>query len=101
MELGFEPIWSPIATICCIIDAPGLQGGSPMRAMFIAGVAVIATTAAALAAVLAPSEIQATFFNGQPFTAATSTIRYKMIFNADGKMTREPIGSGGAKHEGT
>jgi hypothetical protein len=72
-----------------------------MRTMFVAGVAVVATAAAALAAVLAPNEIQATFFTGQPFTASTSTIKYKMIFAADGKMTREPVGKSGAKSEGT
>jgi hypothetical protein len=50
---------------------------------------------------LAPSDIQATFFNGQPFIAATtSNIKFKMTFSADGKMKREPA-SGGAKGEGT
>jgi hypothetical protein len=53
------------------------------------------------AAKLAPSDIQSTFFNGQPFTAATpSNIKFKMTFAADGKMKREPIGSGD-KGEGT
>jgi hypothetical protein len=60
-----------------------------------------ATGFAASAAKLAPSEIQATFFNGQPFTAATqSNVKFKMTFTADGKMKREPFG-GGAKGEGT
>src|SRR5262245_63478127 len=72
-----------------------------MRALFVAGGAVVVTTAVALAAVLAPNEIQTTFFNGQPFTASTATIKYKMIFATDGKMTREPIGKSGAKNEGT
>jgi hypothetical protein len=72
-----------------------------MRAMFAAGMAIVASIIAALAAVLAPSEIQATFFTGQPFTASATNIKYKMVFTADGKMTREPIGGGGAKNEGT
>jgi hypothetical protein len=56
---------------------------------------------AAPAAKLAPSDIQATFFNGQPFTASTtSNVKYKMTFMADGKMRREPT-SGGTKGEGT
>jgi len=45
-----------------------------MRALLIAGVAVVAVTAPAFAAALAPNEIQATFFTGQPFTAAATNI---------------------------
>jgi len=79
-----------------------------MRASF-AGVgigialAVLAGAAAlaAPAAKLSPSDIQTTFFNGQPFTASTpSNLRFKMTFTADGKMKREPIG-GGSRGEGT
>ena len=73
-----------------------------MRALFVAGVAVVAVTAPAVAAELAPNEIQATFFTGQPFTASTPTnIKFKMVFAPDGKMTREPVGTAGAKGEGT
>jgi hypothetical protein len=74
-----------------------------MRALFagIAATSLIAATALA-AGKLSPSEIQSTFFNGQPFTASTPQgIRYKMLFTADGKMTREPLGRQGAKNEGT
>jgi hypothetical protein len=57
---------------------------------------------AAPAGRLQPKEIQATFFNGQPFTASTpSNVKYKMVFSADNKMTREPAGKTGAKNEGT
>jgi hypothetical protein len=67
----------------------------------IAAAAFVAATALA-AGKLSPSEIQTTFFTGQPFTAATPQgIRYKMVFTADGKMTREPAGKTGAKSEGT
>jgi hypothetical protein len=72
-----------------------------MRASFVAAVAVLALTAPAFAAALTPNEIQMTFFNGQPFTASATNIKYKMIFSADGKMNREPIGGGGSKCEGT
>ncbi len=72
-----------------------------MRAMFVAGMAIVASIVTALAAPLSPSEIQATFFTGQAFTASTATIKYKMIFTADGKMTREPSGGSGSKSEGT
>jgi hypothetical protein len=79
-----------------------------MHANFRRGVTVAAfavllmtTVAAAQPAKLPPSEIQTTFFNGQPFTASTlSNVKYKMTFMADGKMKREPIGSGN-KGEGT
>jgi hypothetical protein len=62
------------------------------------------TSAAAPAAKLSPEQIQSTFFNGQPFTAATnSNVKFKMTFSADGKMKREPAGGGGggARGEGT
>jgi hypothetical protein len=50
---------------------------------------------------LAPSDIQSTFFNGQPFTASTlSNVKFKMTFTADGKMKRQPMGTG-PKGEGT
>lgn len=66
-------------------------------------VALIAAAApAAPAAKLAPDDIQATFFNGQPFIAATpSNVKFKMTFSADGKMKREPSSGSGAKGEGT
>ena len=69
-----------------------------------AAVALLAAPvlAASAATKLAPNEIQATFFNGQPFSAATnSNVKFKMTFTSDGKMTRVPAGGGGAKGEGT
>jgi len=73
------------------------------RGATIAALAVLLTTtiAAAQPARLPPSEIQTTFFNGQPFTASTqSNLKFKMTFTADGKMKRQPIGTG-AKGVGT
>jgi hypothetical protein len=65
------------------------------------GVLLTASAFAAPAAKLSPSDIQATFFNGQPFTASTpSNLKFKMTFTADGKMKRAPIGSG-SRGEGT
>ena len=73
-----------------------------MRALLVAGMAIVAAIAPALAAVLTPSEIQSTFFTGQPFTSATpSNVKFKMVFTADGKMTRDPLAATGAKGEGT
>ena len=60
-----------------------------------------ASAFAAPGAKLAPNDIQSTFFNGQPFTAATpSNLKYKMTFMADGKMRQQPA-SGGTEGEGT
>ena len=51
---------------------------------------------------LSPKEIQATFFTGEPFTAATpANVKFKMVFTPDGKMTREPLSKSGTKFEGT
>lgn len=76
-----------------------------MRA-WIMGVAVAAVLApvsgAAAVTKLAPADIQAAFFNGQPFTASTpSNVTFKMTFTPDGKVTREPVGKSGVKGEGT
>jgi hypothetical protein len=67
--------------------------------------ALVAATGAAFAAPatkLVPNDIQTTFFNGQPFTSSTpQNIKYTMVFSADGKMTRAPLGKAGVKGEGT
>jgi len=56
---------------------------------------------AAPPAKMTPAEIQAAFFNGQAFTSSTpQNLKFKMVFAADGKMTREPVGKTGAKGEG-
>jgi len=73
---------------------------------WIAGVSIaLASTALAVAAPagrLAPKDIEATFFNGKPFTAQTpGAVKFRMVFTSDGKMTREPLGKTGAKGEGT
>ena len=63
---------------------------------------VAAAQPAAPAGKLAPTDIQTTFFDGQPFTSSTpQNIKYTMVFSADGKMTREPLGKAGVKGEGT
>jgi hypothetical protein len=51
---------------------------------------------------LTPAEIQTAFFNGTPFTASTpSGVKFKMVFAADGNVTREPVAKTGAKGEGS
>ena len=50
---------------------------------------------------MAPSDIQAIFFNGKPFTASTTSgTQFKMAFAPDGKMTRQPSGKTGKKSSG-
>jgi hypothetical protein len=73
------------------------------RILTLAAVATTAGTGASLAAGrLAPAAIKASFFAGQPFTAATpSGVKYKMIYAPDGKMTREPLAHAGGKSEGS
>src|SRR5438309_10440772 len=80
-------------------------GGRTMQA-WIAGAtaaSVLFISSAALAVTkLTPKEIQDGFFNGTPFTSSTpSNIKFKMVFTADGKMTREPVSrAAGGKGEG-
>ena len=74
-----------------------------MRAMLAgAAIAALLTSAALAAAKLTPKEIQAEFFTGTPFTAATTSgTKFKLTFTADGKVIREPQDKAGAKGEGT
>jgi hypothetical protein len=74
-----------------------------MRAIFLAGVLGALLAPPGLAAdKLAPDAIKSAFFAGQEFTAATpSGVKFKMMFTADGKVTRTPTASSGAKGEGT
>jgi hypothetical protein len=59
---------------------------------FAFAVALVAASVVFAADTMAPSEIQATFFTGQAFTAGTpSGTKFKMTFTPDGKMTREPL----------
>jgi len=66
-------------------------------------VCILFTASASFAAVpMVPSDIQATFFNGQPFTASTpGGTQFKMTFMPDGKMIRQPVAQSGYKNNGT
>ena len=79
----------------------------PILAAMAVSAALVAPAAAApapakpAATKLAPADIQSTFFNGQAFTATTpSNLKFKMTFTADGKMKRQPVGTG-SRGEGT
>src|SRR3954463_11790958 len=65
-------------------------------------VAALVSSAALAATKLAPKEIQTEFFDGKPFTAATTSgTKFKLTFSPDGKVTREPQDKAGQKGEGT
>ena len=67
----------------------------------IAGTLIFANAAFA-AEPMAPSDVQATFFNGKPFTASTTSgTQFTMVFTPDNKMTRQPRGKSGKKSSGT
>jgi hypothetical protein len=73
-----------------------------MRMAIIAAMAIGTSMTAAASTLLSPAEIQSTFFTGEPFTSATpSNVKFKMVFTADGKMTRAPLAGAGAAGEGT
>ena len=75
-----------------------------MRATFagVAATALLSLGVAFAATKLSPAEIQAGFFNGQAFTAATTSgTKFTLTFTADGKVTRVPQDKAGAKGEGT
>jgi hypothetical protein len=73
-----------------------------LRAVLTIAVLLLGASAALSAESMAPNEIKATFFTGQPFTALSlSGAKFKMIFTPDGKMTREPLERSGNGSTGT
>lgn len=80
--------------------------GTALAGMVLSAVPVASAVAAPApakpaATKLSPTDIQNTFFDGKPFTATTpSNLKFKMTFTADGKMKRQPIGTG-SRGEGT
>ena len=75
-----------------------------MRAVLagVAAAALLSLGVAFAATKMSPAEIQAAFFDGKTFTAATTSgTKFKMTFMPDGKVTREPQDKAGAKGEGT
>jgi hypothetical protein len=63
---------------------------------------LLAATTAFAAELMAPNDIQSTFFTGQEFTASTpSGTQFKMVFTPNGKMTRQPLGRSGYRGDGT
>jgi hypothetical protein len=70
----------PLAIAVILIEASVAFAGEPMTA----------------------SDIKATFFNGQPFTAASPTgTKFTMVFTPDGKMTRQALAPPNKTNVGT
>src|SRR6266567_1953482 len=73
-----------------------------MRAALAVAAAILIAGAAYAAQKLTPKEIQTQFFDGKPFTAATTSgTKSKMTFATDDKVIREPQDKAGQKGEGT
>ena len=73
-----------------------------MRATsLVIAVLVLKTSAAIAGQPMAPNDIKATFFNGQPFNAVSpSGTKFTMTFTPDGKMTRQPLAQSGKTNVG-
>jgi hypothetical protein len=72
------------------------------RSLFVAALFLGGANSSDAAAQLSPKEIEAEFFNGQPFTSSTpSNTKFTMVFKADGKVTRKPQGKAGGEGQGT
>ena len=102
--LGITRLYIAFLSPCLhsLLTAIAGKGVLLMRAGTLAVVCILLTGSAAFAAEpMAPSDIQAAFFNGQPFTASTpGGTKFKMTFMPDGKMTREPLAQSGQKNTG-
>ena len=73
-----------------------------MRGSFVGSAAALLISTGMLLAApvgrLNPKDIETLFFNGKPFTASTtSNVKFKMVFSADGTMTRERMSKSGGK----
>jgi hypothetical protein len=68
-----------------------------MRAKsLLAAVSMLKSGVALAGQPMAPNDIKATFFNGQPFSAASpSGTKFGMTFTPDGKMTRQALAQSG------
>jgi hypothetical protein len=73
-----------------------------LRVGLVIAVMLFGESAALAAEPMAPNEIKAAFFTGQPFTAVSpSGAKFKMVFTADGRTTREPFEQSGKGSAGT
>ena len=88
-----------VLIVLAVIRASELIRGRPLA---VASILLVYGSAAFAAEQMAPSDIKATFFNGQSFTASTpGGTKFTMTFTPDGKITREPLAQSGSKNTGT
>ena len=88
-----------VLIVVAVNDASELMRARPLA---VASILLVCGNAAFAAELMAPSDIKATFFNGQSFTASTpGGTKFTMTFTPDGKMTREPLAQSGSKDTGT
>ena len=73
-----------------------------MRATSLAvSIMVLKASAAFAGQAMAPNDIKAAFFNGQPFTAVSpSGTKFTMTFTPNGKMTRQALAQSGKTNVG-
>ena len=88
-----------VLIVLAVIRASELIRGRPLA---VASILLVYGSAAFAAEQMAPSDIKATFFNGQSFTTSTpGGTKFTMTFTPDGKMTRESLAESGSKNTGT
>jgi hypothetical protein len=64
-------------------------------------ISVLEASAASAGQPMTSSDIKTTFFNGQPFNAASpSGTKFTMTFTPDGKMTRQAVAQSGKTNIG-
>ncbi len=87
---------------CMLFDEAPQRPGVSMRATSLAvSILVLKASAAFAGQAMAPNDIKATFFNGQPFTAVSpSGTKFTMTFTPDGKMTRQALAQSGKTNVG-
>ena len=87
-----------VLIVFAVIGASELMRAGPLTVVS----SLLIGSAAFAAEQMASSDIKATFFNGQSFTASTpGGTKFTMTFTPDGKMTREPLAQSGSKNTGT
>ena len=70
-------------------------------ASFLIALLVLKASTALAGQPMTPDDIKVTFFNGQPFTAASpSGTKFTMTFTPDGKMTRQTLAKSGKTNVG-
>jgi hypothetical protein len=87
--------------VCCLMRSRKDLGVSMRATLLAVSILVLKGSAAFAGQPMAPNDIKATFFNGQPFAAASpSGTKFTMTFTPDGKMTRQALAQSGKTNVG-